>query len=168
MTRKSWLIGSISIATLCNSNPCWHQFGNIIQNDFWKQNPRSFGITMLNKGTKSELINSTQFWKLLSSRFCFHDLPIRVHKISVCVESTLTINSDACNLHQCTNCEGWHYEKLPNHHLRLACKYVRQCCIRKYHFHAKPNTYAIFRYEFSFKQTYFWAMFYMTLNLEKS
>merc|ERR1712126_802081 len=54
---------------------------------------------------------------------------------------------DACNLHQCTNCEGWHYEKLPNHHLRLACKYVRQCCIRKYHFHAKPNTYAIFRFE---------------------
>merc|ERR1711917_120900 len=54
---------------------------------------------------------------------------------------------DACTLHQCTNCEGWHYEKLPNHHLRLACKYVRQCCIRKYHFHAKPNTYAIFRFE---------------------
>merc|ERR1712035_300855 len=50
---------------------------------------------------------------------------------------------DACNLHQCTNCEGWHYEKLPNHHLRLACKYVRQCCIRKYHFYfdnERPST----------------------------
>merc|ERR1711946_100488 len=61
------------------------------------------------------------------------------------LEPTLILYSDACTLHQCTNCEGWHYEKLPNHHLRLACKYVRQCCIRKYHFHAKANTYALFR-----------------------
>merc|ERR1712131_516762 len=52
---------------------------------------------------------------------------------------------DACTLHQCTNCEGWHYQKLPNPHLRLACKYVQRCCIRKYHFSAKPNSYAIFR-----------------------